>query len=207
MELLKKLRRRRYSLNSFIAFVVVVIFVSCLLVMLISVFRLPEVSQEDGRMSLYGMLKIRRIPKEERKLGDLGKMMLEMLPDDLAFTVFVPSEKAFRRDLKLKANNTLNGLKENDNTYATISRILGFSAVPQKLHSVDVPFGKEISLHSISGFKLYVSRRLDGSIVVNRVHSARVDLRKGEIVVHIMNGVIMDADFEQSVEPDDEAED
>ncbi|KAL5710409.1 hypothetical protein ACHQM5_020972 [Ranunculus cassubicifolius] len=206
METRKKLRRG-YGWNDLIFFVFVVISVSCLLVMLVSFLRLPDVKRDDKTIGLYRLLKNRKLPKEYVRLGKLGEMMIDMLPDDLAFTVFVPSEKAFARDLKLWANDTSMQDKENDNTFATLSRILGFSAVPQKLHSVDVPFRKEIAFDSISGFKLYAYRDSAGSMVVNRVHSERADLRKGEIVVHIMDGVIMDAEFEQSVQPDVEAED
>ena len=60
---------------------------------------------------------------------------------------------------------------------------------------------------SFSGFKLFVSKDVDGMLVVNRVRSKRMDLRKGEMVVHVMDGVIMEAEFEQSVRPDDDEED
>lgn len=199
--------RPRYSLRNSIGFVLVVVTISCLLVVFVSVVRLPEVSREDKRMGLYRVLKMRKVAIEDVTLRGLGELMVGMLPDDLAFTVFVPSEKAFGRDLRMWANDTSMGLAEKNNTFATISRILGFSAVPQKLHSVELPVGKEITVDSISGFKLYVLREFDGTVVVNRVRSERVDLKRGEIVLHIMDGVIMDADFEQSVQPDDEDED
>lgn len=130
-------------------------------------------------------------------------MMLEMLPEDLAFTVFVPSEEAFERDLRLRANDSFVGEKMND-TYAVVSRILGFSAVPRSLTSVSMPFEKEVLYDSISGFMLSVSKDVDGMLVVNRVRSQRVDLRKKELIVHVMDGVVMDAEFEQSVQPDNE---
>lgn len=132
-------------------------------------------------------------------------MMLEMLPEDLAFTVFVPSEEAFERDLRLQANESFVGEKMND-TYAVVSRILGFSAVPRSLISVSMPFEKEVLYDSISGFMLSVSKDVDGMLVVNRVRSQRVDLRKKELIVHVMDGVVMDAEFEQSVQPDNEEE-
>ncbi|GFY82131.1 hypothetical protein Acr_02g0003710 [Actinidia rufa] len=65
-----------------------------------------------------------------------------------------------------------------------------------------VPSGEEICYDSLSGFSLYISKDSDGMLIVNRVRSERVDLRKGKIVVHVMDGVIMDAEFEQSVQPD-----
>lgn len=132
--------------------------------------------------------------------------MIEMLPEDLAFTVFVPSERAFERDLRLRANESLVGEKMND-SYAVVSRVLGFSAVPRTLVSGDVPFGKEVLYDSISGFVLYISKDVDGMLVVNRVRSQRVDIRRKEIVVHVMDGVVMDAEFEESVRPDNDEED
>ncbi|BFG22804.1 hypothetical protein CerSpe_090790 [Prunus speciosa] len=137
-------------------------------------------------------------------VGKFGKMMLEMLPEDLAFTVFVPSEEAFERDLRLSSNESLVGEKMNDDTYAIMSRVLGFSAMPRRLASVNVPIDKELSYDSISGFVLYISKEEDGALTVNRVRSKRVDLRKKGSVVHIMDGVIMDAEFQQSVQPEEQ---
>jgi hypothetical protein len=37
-----------------------------------------------------------------------------MLPQDLAFTVFVPSQRAFERDLRLRVKDSLVGEKMND---------------------------------------------------------------------------------------------
>lgn len=198
--MLKKLIRRDRCKNS-VGYALVAITFTCLFVMFLSFISLPEVSRERK------FLKMKKMGREDVGLGELGNLMAGMLPDDLAFTVFVPSEKAFGRDLRIWCNDTSMGLTEKNNTLATISRILGFSAVPQKLHSVELPVGKEVVVDSISGFKLYVLKESDGTVVVNRVRSERVDLRKGEIVLHIMDGVIMDADFEQSVQPDDEDED
>ncbi|CAK9173584.1 unnamed protein product [Ilex paraguariensis] len=113
------------------------------------------------------------------RIGKLGEMILEMLPKDLVFTVFFPSEKAFERDLRLIVNVSLVAEKVND-TYEILTRILGCS--------------------------LYIWKELDGMLVVNRVRSERVDLKKGQIILHIMNGVTMDKEFEQSVQPDDNEE-
>jgi hypothetical protein len=155
--------------------------------------RLPEVP-----VGLYRTTEMGKLSENEKFIGRFGEMMIGMLPQDLAFTVFVPSQRAFERDLRLRVNDSLVGEKMND-TYAVVSRILGFSAVPRTLSSVTVPFGREISYDSISGFTLYISKDIDGVLFVNRVRSERVDLRKREIVVHIMDGVIMDAEFEQSI--------
>ncbi|KAJ4971946.1 hypothetical protein NE237_005045 [Protea cynaroides] len=199
MEFLKNLRRV-CLLKCSISFVFVVVSVSCLLVVAVSVLRLPEVSWGSNALVSYGALRLRKV-SEENSLGELGKMMVKMLPDDLAFTIFLPSEKAFERCVNLSAYYSLGEQSVND-TYATLTRILGFSTVSRGLPSVAMPLGKEVSLESIAGFKLYISRDSKGKLVVNRVSSYRVDLRKGEIIIHIMNGVIMDAEFEQSVQPD-----
>ncbi|XP_077214422.1 uncharacterized protein LOC143849321 [Tasmannia lanceolata] len=202
MEFSKKLRRG--YLNSSITLICILISVPCLLILLISTLRLPDVSLERGGIGSYRALKLRTSLEEDR-LGVLGEMMIEMLPNDLAFTVFVPSEKAFGHVLKLQANDSLVEHKAN-NTIAILSRVLGFSAIPQHLPSRRVPFGREISLDSISGFRLYACKASDSALVVNTVRSKRVDLRRGEIIVHIMTGVIMDAEFEQSFQPDYEDE-
>jgi uncharacterized surface protein with fasciclin (FAS1) repeats len=140
----------------------------------------------------------RKFSYQDFNLGKFGEMMIEMLPQDLAFTVFVPSEEAFKRDLRLNVNDSLKQDKFND-TYAIVSRVLGFSVVPRTLCSVDLRFGEVLSYDSLSGFPLYVSKDVDGMVVVNRIRSEIVDVRKKEIVVHVLDGVIMDADFEQSV--------
>ncbi|XP_050250708.1 uncharacterized protein LOC126697672 [Quercus robur] len=191
----KKMRRGPFTKNS-IAFVCIVVSVCCIFVVFISMFRLPEVP-----VGMYQTAKTGRVSENEKFIGRFGGMMIEMLPEDLAFTVFVPSQKAFERDLRLRVNDSLVGEKMND-TYAIVSRVMGFSAVPWTLSSVMVPVGGEVSYDSISGFPLYITKDIDGMLVVNRIRSERVDLRKGEIVVHVMDGVIMDAEFEQSVQPD-----
>ncbi|KAG0489519.1 hypothetical protein HPP92_006382 [Vanilla planifolia] len=61
----------------------------------------------------------------ESGLGELGLLMISMLPDDLSFTVFSPSEKAFEHVLKL-ANSSLVVDKRND-TLAILSRIMAFA--------------------------------------------------------------------------------
>ncbi|MCL7035019.1 hypothetical protein MKW94_023550 [Papaver nudicaule] len=206
MDLSKKLRKN-CLLNNLIVFVSVVVFVSCFIVIFVSLLKLPEVSQHKGTFGSYRGLRTRKLVKEDEKLGVFGEMMIGMLPDDLAFTVFVPSVKAFGNDLKLQVNDSVVGLKESDDTFAILSRVLAFSAVPRSLLSVNVPIGKEVTFDSISGFTLYISRDSDGSLVVNRVRSKRLDLRRRDTVVHIMDGVIMDAEFEQSVQPENEDED
>ncbi|KAA8539629.1 hypothetical protein F0562_026321 [Nyssa sinensis] len=159
-----------------------------------------EVSTRNSAVPCLIPKRCKKGPEEER-IGKFGEMMIKMLPEDLAFTIFIPSEKAFERNLRLQVNDSLFAEKVND-TYAILTHILGFLTVPRMIYSDTVPFGKEISYDSLSGFRLYISKDLNGMLLVNRVPSNRVDFRKGEIVLHIMNGVIMDAAFEQSVQPD-----
>lgn len=191
MELTKK--RRGHILKNSICFVLVVVSVCCLSILIFSMLRLPDISL--GSTSIHGEVYRRE------EIGKFAEMMIEMLPEDLAFTIFVPSVKAFDRELKLQVNDSLVGDNVN-NTYAILSRILGFSAVPRTLSSIMVPFGEEISYDSLSGLTLYISKSSDGKLLVNRVESEKLDLKKGKIVIHIMDGVIMDAEFEQSVQPD-----
>ncbi|EXB58172.1 hypothetical protein L484_026374 [Morus notabilis] len=203
------MKRDRFMRNS-ISFVWLVVLVGCLFVILISTLRLPQVQLESMPIGLYRTTNIRQALENENAIGKFGQMMIEMLPEDLAFTVFVPSERAFKRDLRLWVNESLVGEKKggkmNDDSYAIVSRVLGFSAVPRTLVSDDVPFGKEVLYDSISGFVLYISKDVDGMLVVNRVRSQRVDIKKKEIIVHVMDGVAMDAEFEESVQPDNDDE-
>ncbi|XP_062092532.1 uncharacterized protein LOC133798311 [Humulus lupulus] len=198
-----KMNRGRIVKRS-IAFVWLVVLFCCLFVVLISVLRLPEVSNGRKAIGLYHTTKTRESSENEfSSIGKFGEKMIEMLPEDLAFTVFVPSERAFERDLRLRKNESLVE-KMNDDTYATISRVLGFSAIPRTITSGNVSFGEETLYDSISGFVLYISKDVDGMLVVNRVRSETVDIKRNKIVVHVMDGVIMDAEFEESVQPDEE---
>ncbi|KAE8778383.1 hypothetical protein D1007_48728 [Hordeum vulgare] len=135
-------------------------------------------------------------------LGEFGDMMVSMLPRDLAFTAFVPSPESFRRVLRLRHNDSAAGLKPSDDTYAVVSRVLGFSAVPRRLRSEDVaPRGtaRLLGLDSVSGLKVRPWRDVDGALVVNGVRSECVDIVRDETVVHVMAGVLMDAEFERSL--------
>lgn len=189
---------RRGRSKSPIAFVIITVSVSCFLVLIFSVLRLPDVSLSNGSMN-----KSNKFSKNSDKIGMFGNMMIEMLPQDLSFTIFVPSEIAFERDLRLRVNDSFVGEKAND-TYAILTRVLSFTVVPWKILSESVPYGEEITCDSLSGFKLYVSKDADKMLIVNNVRSNRVDLRKGDVVIHVMDGVIMEAEFEQSVRPDDD---
>ncbi|KAJ1426390.1 FAS1 domain [Sesbania bispinosa] len=198
--------RRRQILKHSIALVSILVSICCLLIVIVTFFKLPEAQTKSEEMGFYPTIRSRKVFLQDVRLGKFGEMMVDMLPQDLAFTVFVPSEEAFKRDLHLWVNESLKPEKFND-TYAIVTRILGFSAVPRALSSVNLPSGELVSYDSLSGFPLYISKDIDGMVVVNRIRSEIVDVRKREIVVHVMDGVIMDADFEQSVQSDDTEED
>ena len=134
-------------------------------------------------------------------LGELGDAMVSMLPRDLPFTVFVPSPDSFRRVLKLRGFNASAAAAEgyDDSTSAVLSRVLGFSAVPQRLLAADVPpRGAARLLDSVSGLRIRASRDdARGALVVNGVRSECADIVRGETVVHVVAGVLMDAEFER----------
>ncbi|KAI3799985.1 hypothetical protein L1987_35291 [Smallanthus sonchifolius] len=197
---------RRGRSKSPIAFVVVIVSVSCFFVLILTFFRLPDVSFSNGSRTSINFKKISKITENSDSIGKFGEMMIEMLPHDLSFTIFVPSETAFESDLRLRVSESLAGEKAND-TYAILTRVLSFTVVPWKILSESVSYTEEITCDSLSGLKLQVSKDADDMLVVNRVRSSRVNLRKGEVVIHVMNGVIMEAEFEQSVRSDDSDED
>jgi hypothetical protein len=94
------MRRGCFVKNS-IAFVGVVISICCLSVIMVSVFQLPEASLINKVTGSYRTIRTRKVSKDEA-IGRFGEMMIEMLPEELAFTVFVPSHEAFERDLRLQ---------------------------------------------------------------------------------------------------------
>ncbi|KAI4303013.1 hypothetical protein MLD38_038694 [Melastoma candidum] len=167
----------------------------------LAVHRLPELPYGYKEPRAHSSTRSSVIP-ENQPLHKLGEMMIAMLPQDLAFTVFVPSARAFRRDLRLDPNVSLSSDKVND-TYAVITRILAFSAVPRLIPSNAVTYGDELSYDSLSGFTLYILKDGDKKMVVNGVQSERLDERRGEVLVHVIDGVLMDVQFRQSVQPDD----
>lgn len=142
--------------------------------------------------------------------------MIEMLPEDLVFTAFVPSDKSFSRDLGLKSNNTQtikspeDDDDDGDNTYAVVSRIMSFAVVPYKVEERDIGNDETASYESLSGFTLKIWKKRNGvGLVVNGIETEKIGLKIGKIIVHTINGVIMDADFAESVSsstPQDEDE-
>ncbi|KAK6145466.1 hypothetical protein DH2020_022286 [Rehmannia glutinosa] len=179
-----------------IKFVCIIVSVAFIVIQIISALQLRNISPStisspNRKLSTTNL-------SRSSKIGEFGVMVIRMLPEDLAFTLFLPSEEAFRRDLRLNRNDS--------NAYAILTRVLGFSAVPRWISSADLEHGKQIIYDSISGFNLYISKDLNGMVVVNGVVSEQVDLKMGKVLVHMMDGVVMDAEFEQSVKPEDDDE-
>ncbi|WVY91459.1 hypothetical protein V8G54_036973 [Vigna mungo] len=197
--------KRRQVLKHSIALVSMLVCVCCFLIMIMTVLKLPDAPTKESAMGFYPITRSRKFSLQDGNLGKFGEMMIDMLPQDLAFTVFVPSEEAFKRDLRLSVNDSLKSDRFHD-TYAILTRILGFSTVPRALLSSNVKLGELVNYDSLSGFSLYISKDIDEMLVVNRIRSEIVDVRKKEIVVHLMDGIIMDAEFEQSVLSDNDTD-
>ncbi|KAL7147835.1 hypothetical protein ABFS83_06G135400 [Erythranthe nasuta] len=183
-------RKVRASKNP-VKYICVIVTVSFIIVQIISALQLTSTISSSPK------------PVMKPSIGELGETVIGMLPEDLAFTLFLPSEEAFRRDLRLDRNDS--------DSYATLTRVLGFSAVPRWIRTadldldLDLEYGEERVYGSISGFDLVVSKGLKGMVVVNGVVvSEKKGLRKGSVVVYVMDGVLMDAEFRQSVQPDDD---
>lgn len=186
-------------------FMLAIISFCCMFVLFVAVQKLPDVRDRSSAVISVGKNMISSTSEDVQGTGKFCEMLIDMLPKDLAFTIFCPSEKAFERDLRLHWNESLVGEnKEEEDTYAILTRILGFSTVPRSIFKDDLLSGKEVNYDSLSGYVLYVWKDLDGRFVVNRVKSEVMDLKKGKIVVHLMDGVIMAPDFEQAMKPDDD---
>jgi len=196
--MMRKVKLIRHS----IATLLMLVSVCCVIATILSMLDLPQIPIEIHSQDSWGT------NENGGKLDTFGEMMIEMLlPHDLPLTVFVPSDRAFEHILRLRPNHSFTP-EEWDNIYATVSRVLGFSTVPRKIYASSVATGEELSFDSISGFRLHISKDVDGMLVVNnRVRSETVDIRKGEVVVHVIDSVLMDAEFQNAVRPDDEEDD
>ncbi|ESQ44868.1 hypothetical protein EUTSA_v10010736mg [Eutrema salsugineum] len=198
--------RKPHFMKNPVLFLFLLITASSLTILVFSFLRLPESPPVAG--DYLSLRKLRYDLSDE--LGFFGKMMIEMLPEDLVFTAFVPSDEAFSRDLGLKLNNSRRIEDDGDNTYAVVSRIMSFAVVPYKVEEGDIGKDETASYESLSGFTLKIwKKRNGGGLVVNGVETVKMGLKRGKIVVHAMDGVIMDYDFAQSVDsssPQDEDE-
>lgn len=149
-------------------------------------------------------------PTVEPALGRYGELMLTFLRPDLPFTVFIPSPSSFESMLvtinrRFNTSGTFSPnstISEEESNYAVISRVFGFSAVPRRILSGMVPCKGEMGIESVSGFRLNVARLPPkGALVVNNLACSTVDIMRESIVIHLVDGVLMDSDFEQSVVP------
>ncbi|BBN08384.1 hypothetical protein MPTK1_4g11150 [Marchantia polymorpha subsp. ruderalis] len=183
---------------------------------------------ESGSETIMPLRLGRELGEREggRKLGRFGTMMVEMVAQDLPFTIFVPTEAAAERLARSCTRNVDYALNENvkkggsaANTTRTsadreasisrcltavVSRIMSFSTVPKQLKSSAVPEGRETELESLSGYKLYLARDSRRGLVVNNLTFVAADIGQGLLVIHLIDGVLMDSMFEQSVEIEDE---
>ncbi|KAG8644952.1 hypothetical protein MANES_10G016915v8 [Manihot esculenta] len=105
--------------------------------------------------------------------------MIAMLAEELASTVFIPLDRAFKHDLWLQFNNSL---QRKSDIHEVASQVLGFSTIPRTLTSDITSTSKKIS-----GCTLYFSKDVDGVLVAYRIPSKRL--------TRSMDGIIMDADF------------
>ncbi|MFS7966200.1 hypothetical protein Hanom_Chr09g00771061 [Helianthus anomalus] len=97
-----------------IAFIAVIVSGSCFFVLILSILRLSDVSVTSGSKNLFKHRKVSKSLENGDRIGKFGEMMIEMLPRDHSFTIFVPSEFTFERDLRLRVNDSLVEEKAND---------------------------------------------------------------------------------------------
>ncbi|KAI3677447.1 hypothetical protein L2E82_51660 [Cichorium intybus] len=103
--------KRGRSSKSQITFVVVIVSIPCFLVLILSVFTLPDISFSNGSRTSIKLKKLSKISENGERIRTFATMMIQMLPQDLPFTIFVPSKLAFERDLRLRVNDSLVGEK------------------------------------------------------------------------------------------------
>ncbi|XP_051121903.1 LOW QUALITY PROTEIN: uncharacterized protein LOC127245191 [Andrographis paniculata] len=182
------MRRKIGSIKpvNLVRFVCLIISFTFIVIQIYSALQLGSISSETSSAELKLLPNTRTSSSSE-----FGETVIKMLPEDLKFTMFLPSEESFRRDLRLNMNDS--------NSYAVLTRVLGFSAVPRWITLAELEYGKEKCFQTISGFNLYVSKDSTGMVVVNGVVSNQVGLKMKDLMVHIMDGVVMDAEFEQSM--------
>lgn len=197
----KRKRNEIFKLGNAVKFVCLLGFCFFIIVQILSQLRLPKLTASEDTISSP---EFRHSKLYSPKISEFGETVINMLPEDLAFTLFLPSERAFERDLRLIRNHSLLGEKANE-SFAILTRVLGFSALPRWIHAADLEVGKEVIYDSISGFSLFITKDANGTVIVNGVASELVDLKlhtARKTLVHVMDGVVMDSEFEESMQPE-----
>ena len=162
---------------------------------------------------------------DQENLGLFGEHMLSFLPLDLPFTVFIPTPSSFQslmdaigdsKPLDKTSQSTVLGnksysLQDGNRNHALISRIFGFSSSPVRIESSMIPpDGIILEIETLSGFRLNLVRiPPEGTILVNNLVCTTMDISRGSIVIHLVEGVLMESEFERSVMPfkDDDDDD
>lgn len=139
-----------------------------------------------------------------RSVGVFGDAMIEMLgPTDVPFTIFVPSHATFLdvpifRNLEEKGKQA-DVLKTDSDSYIIMSHLLSFGTVPKSILSKLIPVGQEVVYESLSGSLVSVTRVPGRGFLVNNLTCMVTDLHIGQFVIHVLNGFVMDSEFQQSL--------
>ncbi|RVW60835.1 hypothetical protein CK203_033534 [Vitis vinifera] len=113
----------------------------------------------------------------DESIGKFGEMMLEMLPQDLAFHDLRPFRKSFPTGFEATSESESGGRADERYLRRAFSLYLVSRPFPAAVFQNDALWKRNSSIGT------------DG-------------YAEGEIVVHIMDGVIMDFEFEQSFQLD-----
>ncbi|CAI5929435.1 unnamed protein product [Closterium sp. NIES-65] len=137
------------------------------------------------------------------KLQIFSGAMAGMLSSDEPFTLFAPSD-----DFLLDISSVFHKYpRTKEMIDPMLSRLVGYSAVPRRIPAADIPLGAFERLESITGFIINVGRDpRTGRIFANGVPSKQVDILEGQLVVHLIDGMLGPLDFVESVrsmDPDD----
>lgn len=148
-------------------------------------------------------------PDGSLHLGLFGETMVAMLGStDLPFTIFVPSKATFQKffrifpelsDEQAEKSSLVISADNNSDVYAALSRVFSFSAIPKPIFSHDLSEEQEIEAEALSGYKLYLSRVPGKGVLVNNLVCEFTDLRRGRVVMHVVNGVLLDPAFRRSM--------
>lgn len=87
---------------------------------------------------------------------------------------------------------------------AVISRLLAFGAIPSRILAEGVLSGSQTRWESISGYSVYVAKDPMRGLLANNISCQTTDIFRGSTVVHILEGALMDPEFEQAVTVEDE---